>query len=400
MSVMAVDDVSVRVANGCVQKDKEASKEEQREQVNRQGQLTNVTFVEFSSRADDIKAGLIDTFLNLELIDSNLYLARHLLKGRQSLPAVYGGQVIGQALAAASATVDDAYKPHSLHSYFIQTGSVHKPILYMIDRVSDRRSFCTRVVKAIQEGQAIFTCQVSFHKDEPDAVTHQHEMPKVTPPEELRDFREIIEDSLQDDMVTTAMKAMLKYKLNEMPPAFARIFEFRPVDRDTYIKGCVEGRIEPRSSMWLRTKENIGDDPRLHQCVAAYISDCSMLETAIKPHSRLFRPVDRDTYIKGCVEGRIEPRSSMWLRTKENIGDDPRLHQCVAAYISDCSMLETAIKPHSRLVPMFYIFFNQCLYAIIVSSSSLSYQSSSPISSIHRRFHPRLLIFFTFNAPK
>lgn len=56
-------------------------------------------------------------------------------------------------------------------------------------------------------------------------MTHQHEMPKVTPPEELRDFREIIEDSLQDDMVTTAMKAMLKYKLNEMPPAFARIFE-------------------------------------------------------------------------------------------------------------------------------------------------------------------------------
>uniref|UniRef100_A0A915AGT6 Acyl-CoA thioesterase II n=1 Tax=Parascaris univalens TaxID=6257 RepID=A0A915AGT6_PARUN len=285
MSVMAVDDVSVRVANGYIQKDKEASKEEEREQANRRGQLTNVTFVELSSRADDIKAGLIDTFLNLQLIDSNLYLARHLLKGRQSLPAVYGGQVIGQALAAASATVDDTYKPHSLHSYFIQTGSVHKPILYMVDRVSDRRSFCTRVVKAIQEGQAIFTCQVSFHKDEPDSVTHQHEMPKVAPPEELRDFREIIEDSLRDEMVTTAMKAMLKYKLNEMPPAFARIFEFRPVDRDIYGRGCVEGRFEPRSSMWLRTKENIGDDPRLHQCVAAYISDCSMLETAIKPHS-------------------------------------------------------------------------------------------------------------------
>uniref|UniRef100_A0A914RA38 Uncharacterized protein n=1 Tax=Parascaris equorum TaxID=6256 RepID=A0A914RA38_PAREQ len=61
--------------------------------------------------------------------------------------------------------------------------------------------------------------------DEPDSVTHQHEMPKVAPPEELRDFREIIEDSLRDEMVTTAMKAMLKYKLNEMPPAFARIFE-------------------------------------------------------------------------------------------------------------------------------------------------------------------------------
>ncbi|KHN85198.1 Acyl-coenzyme A thioesterase 8 [Toxocara canis] len=285
--IVTDEDTTLSVANGYVRKFEKGSDEAEKEHANRPRQLTNVTYVEFSSRADDMKAGLIDTFLNVELVDSNIYMARHLLKGRQSLPAVYGGQVIGQALAAAAATVDDSYKPHSLHSYFIQTGSVYKPILYMIDRVSDRRSFCTRVVKAIQDGQAIFTCQVSFHKDEPDAIVHQHEMPVVTPPEELRDFRDIIEDSLRDDKVTVAMKAMLKAKLKEVPPAFDRVFEFRPVDRGMYYEDSGEENVQPRTSMWLRAKENIGDDPRLHQCVAAYISDCTMLETAIKPHSIL-----------------------------------------------------------------------------------------------------------------
>ncbi|KAK5977730.1 hypothetical protein GCK32_015532 [Trichostrongylus colubriformis] len=84
--------------------------------------LTNVTYVDISSRAEDIQAGLIDTFLNLEKIDKNLFLARHLLKGRNSLPVVYGGQVIGQALSAATATVGSGFLPNSLHSYFVQSG--------------------------------------------------------------------------------------------------------------------------------------------------------------------------------------------------------------------------------------------------------------------------------------
>lgn len=36
--------------------------------------LLNVTHIDMTSRADDIRAGLIDTFLNLERVDKNLYL--------------------------------------------------------------------------------------------------------------------------------------------------------------------------------------------------------------------------------------------------------------------------------------------------------------------------------------
>uniref|UniRef100_A0A0N5AAL6 Acyl-CoA thioesterase II n=1 Tax=Syphacia muris TaxID=451379 RepID=A0A0N5AAL6_9BILA len=218
------------------------------------------------------------------MIDNDVFLARHLLKGRQSIPAVYGGQVIGQALAAAAATVDASYKPHSFHSYFIQAGSVLKPILFMIDRVSDRRSFCTRLVKATQGGKAIFTSQISFHKDEPDAFVHQHRMPVVTGPEHLQNYNDLIEKYATDERVKPPIKQLLDYRLKEISPAFDRIFELRPVDPERYILGF-NGKIEPRTYIWLRAKENIGDDPRLHQCVAAYISDCTMLETAMKPHT-------------------------------------------------------------------------------------------------------------------
>ncbi|VDD92158.1 unnamed protein product [Enterobius vermicularis] len=254
-------------------------------QVTRPIALTNVTHVQISSRADDIRAGLIDTFLNLEMIDNDIYLSRHLLKGRQSIPAVYGGQVIGQALAAAAATVDDSFKPHSFHSYFIQAGSVHKPILYMIDRVSDRRSFCTRIVKAVQSGKAIFTCQASFHKDEPDAIAHQHKMPDVSPPEKLIDYVDLMEKYSTDSSVRPAIREILKYRFKEISPAFDRIFQLRPVDPERYVLDLDGKGIEPRTYLWLRAKENIGDDPRLHQCVAAYISDCTMLDTAMKSHT-------------------------------------------------------------------------------------------------------------------
>ncbi|VDM72130.1 unnamed protein product [Strongylus vulgaris] len=158
--------------------------------------LPNVTYVDISSRAEDIQAGLIDTFLNLEKIDKNLFLARHLLKGRNSLPVVYGGQVIGQALSAATATVGSGFLPNSLHSYFVQGGNVSMPILYMVDRIRDGKSFCTRLVKAVQSGDAIFTVQISFHKvrsPEPDSIKHQVEMPKVHGPDGLLDWNQLME---------------------------------------------------------------------------------------------------------------------------------------------------------------------------------------------------------------
>src|SRR6185312_16830994 len=90
--------------------------------------------------------------------------------------AVFGGQVLGQALSAAAYTVPSDTYVHSLHAYFLRSGDVSKPIVYDVDRIRDGGSFTTRRVVAIQNGKAIFNLSASFQKDEP-GFEHQDPMP-------------------------------------------------------------------------------------------------------------------------------------------------------------------------------------------------------------------------------
>ena len=97
---------------------------------------------------------LID-LLDLEQIEVNIFRGRSPDENRQR---VFGGQVAGQALVAAGRTVPPDRPVHSLHAYFIRPGDTAVPIVYLVDRVRDGRSFTTRRVSAVQHGEAIFTC--------------------------------------------------------------------------------------------------------------------------------------------------------------------------------------------------------------------------------------------------
>ena len=95
---------------------------------------------------------------------------------------VYGGQVIGQALVAASRTVEEQNRiAHSLHGYFLRPGDTEIPILYSVDRIRDGKSFSTRRVVAVQRGEAIFSMAASFQNIE-EGLSHQMEMPSDVPP--------------------------------------------------------------------------------------------------------------------------------------------------------------------------------------------------------------------------
>ena len=118
--------------------------------------------------------------LDLEQLEVNLFRGQSPKSGWQR---VFGGQVIGQALVAATRTVDGRH-PHSLHCYFMLPGDPKVPIIYEVDRIRDGKSFTTRRVLAIQHGQAIFAMSASFHVDE-EGFAHQAEMPKVPGPDEL-----------------------------------------------------------------------------------------------------------------------------------------------------------------------------------------------------------------------
>lgn len=123
---------------------------------------------------------LVD-LLSLESIEENLFRGRSQDLGFRQL---YGGQVLGQSLSAASQTVEDARHVHSLHGYFLRPGDASMPVVYSVDRVRDGGSFSTRRVTAIQKGQPIFTCSASFQYDE-EGFAHQAQMPDVVGPENL-----------------------------------------------------------------------------------------------------------------------------------------------------------------------------------------------------------------------
>src|SRR5437763_13524806 len=123
---------------------------------------------------------LID-LLGLEQIEVNIFRGR---SPEERVQRVFGGQVAGQALVAAGRTVPADRPVHSLHAYFIRPGDPAVPLVYMVDRVRDGRSFTTRRVSVIQHGNTIFTLSASFHRPEPGPV-HATAMPGVPPPESV-----------------------------------------------------------------------------------------------------------------------------------------------------------------------------------------------------------------------
>ncbi len=206
--------------------------------------------------------------LDLEQLELNLFRGHSPQTGWQR---VYGGQVVGQALAAACRTLDAiARPPHSLHAYFLLGGDPKVPIVYEVERVRDGRSFATRRVVAIQHGEAIFIMSVSFHADEP-GLTHQAQMPDVPKPEEL--------PTLAD----------LKQRVLPMPEPVKRFYErerpieLRPVEFDRYMGRKIENG---RFHLWLRATGRLPDDPSIHRCVLAYASDMGLLDSSLVPHGR------------------------------------------------------------------------------------------------------------------
>jgi acyl-CoA thioesterase-2 len=208
--------------------------------------------------------------LDLERLEHNLFRGRSPQNGWQR---VFGGQVVGQALVAADRTVDAQDRlPHSLHAYFLLPGDPKIPIIYEVDRIRDGGSFTTRRVVAIQHGHAIFSMSVSFHKSEP-GLEHQIAMPDVPPPEDLPS-----EAQLKDRLLPLLPDVMRAYWERDRP------IELRPVETGRYLSG---EKGEPRQNIWIKANGSLPDDFRLHQCILAYASDFSLLDTALIAHGRV-----------------------------------------------------------------------------------------------------------------
>jgi acyl-CoA thioesterase-2 len=207
------------------------------------------------------------SILDLEPLEHNLFRG---LSPQVGWQRVFGGQVIGQALVAANRTVEGR-PAHSLHAYFLRAGDPAVPIIYEVDRIRDGGSFSTRRVVAIQHGHAIFSMAASFHKQE-EGLEHQISMPDVPPPEDLPS-----EAELKQRLVDRLPEPVRAYWLHERP------IEIRPVDLSRYLS---PGTQAPSQQVWIRATGDLGDDLALHQCVLAYASDFTLLDTALIAHGR------------------------------------------------------------------------------------------------------------------
>ncbi|QFU14998.1 acyl-CoA thioesterase II [Microvirga thermotolerans] len=205
--------------------------------------------------------------LDLEPLEVNLFRGQSPKTGWQR---VFGGQVIGQALVAASRTVEGR-QPHSLHGYFMLPGDPKVPIIYEVDRIRDGRSFTTRRVVAIQHGQAIFSMSASFQVAE-DGFSHQAPMPDVPGPEALPSEAEV-----KAELLPKMPEPMRTYFERERP------IEMRPVEIQRYTS-TDPGK--PIFHVWIRATDRLPDDPAVHQAVLAYASDITLLDSALIPHGR------------------------------------------------------------------------------------------------------------------
>jgi acyl-CoA thioesterase II len=207
--------------------------------------------------------------LTLERLEDNLFRGRKSCEGWQR---VYGGQVLGQALAAAAHTVIEDRAIHSLHGYFLLGGDPEHDIIYDVERIRDGGSFTTRRVRALQHGRSIFSMSASFHRCE-DGYDHQSQMPAMPPPESLPCAKDLVAGRLAH-----LPENMRAYWSRE------HAIDVRIVDPSRYTSR------EPRTAeqaVWLKTNGRLPDTPHLHQAVLAYASDFTLLDTALIAHGKL-----------------------------------------------------------------------------------------------------------------
>ncbi|MFT5134181.1 MAG: acyl-CoA thioesterase-2 [Gammaproteobacteria bacterium] len=206
------------------------------------------------------------SLLKLERLENNLFRGPSRDIGTNR---VYGGQVLGQAIKAAQYTVDENRNIHSLHAYFLREGDHDSPIIYEVDRSRDGNSFSARRVVAIQHGRPIFTLSASFQVDE-EGLEFGIDIPDVPGPDELLSVTEYDSQHLE-----------------KLPEKFQRLmklsapFEIKPVGLE---EGFNSGDFSPCRHFWLKTIDELPQEPQLHRSILAYVSDYGLLTTTLIPH--------------------------------------------------------------------------------------------------------------------
>ena len=204
--------------------------------------------------------------LDLETIDVNLFRG---IQPDTMLQRVFGGQVAAQALVAGARTVEAPRVVHSLHSYFLRPGDPAVPIVYDVERIRDGRSFSTRRVVARQHGREIFYMTLSSQVPE-DGFEHQDRMPDVPTPQEAPELGALLRQ-VRGEQATAWLEEWASLELRWIG--------------DSRQGGLPKSDEQPAQvRLWVRTSGKLDDDPVVHQAAFTYLSDLTLLGSALVPH--------------------------------------------------------------------------------------------------------------------
>ncbi|OMB92372.1 acyl-CoA thioesterase II [Mycobacterium colombiense] len=203
----------------------------------------------------------IEEILDLEQLEVNIYRGSIFSPESGFLQRTFGGHVAGQSLVSAVRTVDPKYQVHSLHGYFLRPGDAKERTVFIVERSRDGGSFATRRVNAIQHGEIIFSMGASFHTDQ-EGIHHQDSMPAAPPPDGLPGLNSI---KVFDD---AGFKQFEEWDVCIVPR-----------ERLQLLPGKAS-----QQQVWFRHRDPLPDDPVLHICALAYMSDLTLLGSAQVTH--------------------------------------------------------------------------------------------------------------------
>jgi acyl-CoA thioesterase II len=215
----------------------------------------------------------IVALLNVEKLEENLFRGQNPVGSQH----VFGGQVLAQATSAAYRTVSlEPRRLHSLHAYFLRPGDWNRPILYEVDRIRDGQSFTTRRVVATQHGKAIFSMSSSWQREE-TGLEHSVPMPDVPSPALLRSDKDVFAE------IAKVYPEVRRFSNRYDAIDSRQVENIRMGPFSDAGQGVVH---PPYKHTWMKTQERLADDPEIHLCMLAYMSDLDFMGTSMLPHGR------------------------------------------------------------------------------------------------------------------
>ena len=211
---------------------------------------------------------------------------------------MFGGFLLGQALAACQHTTQADRTVHSLHCYFLRPGDTSNPVEYVVSRVRDGRSISHRQVRATQNGNEIFHMVCSYSVASPSPTFVGQNMPTVPSPDKVSyTYADFCHDQMPN-------------------PDYLRDVKQRPFDIRYINPPCkfrapqnVENQL-----MWMRLYGEISSDLHVHDAGVAYLSDSTLIDHIALPHGKRWQDSDFDgTSLDHAMWFHHSVRADAWL---------------------------------------------------------------------------------------